>query len=396
MTDSKSRIAVFHLSINACGGAEALALTLCRALTCKGHAVTLVTTERTDWSRVKKTLGFGRDVCRNEIVIPPFVRLPTIYSKFVYWLVQDVIFGPILRRKFTLTITTLPTLPIAFSDILYMHFPDFVPIEHLRIYPKYASGVLRAYSIPYESLCLAFVKAARHMRRRATILTNSTYSSEAIEKYLRVKPVVVYPPVDIEKYRALARLEKRDHVLTIARLTEGKNTELIPELAKSVPNARFILMGSTQVTSIQYAARILDKAKQLGVEKRFNVVPDANMNEKIRIMSSAKIYLHTTISEHFGIAVVEAMSAGLVPVVHRSGGPWLDILDRTQGRYGFSYENSEEAAVIIEHLLNDDDLTRRLSVQAAKRADSFSQERFEERILDIITHASNGAESRSS
>lgn len=36
--------------------------------------------------------------------------------------------------------------------------------------------------------------------------------------------------------------------------------------------------------------------------------------------------------EAFGIAIVEAMSLGCVPVVLRAGGPWHDILGDTQGK----------------------------------------------------------------
>jgi alpha-1,2-mannosyltransferase len=42
------------------------------------------------------------------------------------------------------------------------------------------------------------------------------------------------------------------------------------------------------------------------------------------------------IGEHFGISVVEAMVSGLVPVVHSSGGPWLDILEQGKGGFGYN------------------------------------------------------------
>jgi hypothetical protein len=57
------------------------------------------------------------------------------------------------------------------------------------------------------------------------------------------------------------------------------------------------------------------------------------------------------------------MSAGLVPVIHRSGGPWEDILDKTQGIYGYSYAYIDEAIDIIEKLLHSN-----TALEVSKRA----------------------------
>jgi alpha-1,2-mannosyltransferase len=36
--------------------------------------------------------------------------------------------------------------------------------------------------------------------------------------------------------------------------------------------------------------------------------------------------------EHFGIGVVEFMASGLIPLVHQSAGPWLDIVVPFKGQ----------------------------------------------------------------
>ncbi len=38
-------------------------------------------------------------------------------------------------------------------------------------------------------------------------------------------------------------------------------------------------------------------------------------------MRKSKVYFHPMVGEHFGISIVEAMAAGLVPVVSDVGGP---------------------------------------------------------------------------
>ena len=62
--------------------------------------------------------------------------------------------------------------------------------------------------------------------------------------------------------------------------------------------------------------------KQDNVEFEINV-PYPRL---IALFGQASIGLHTMIDEHFGITVVEFMAAGLIPLVHASAGPLLDIV----------------------------------------------------------------------
>jgi len=89
--------------------------------------------------------------------------------------------------------------------------------------------------------------------------------------------------------------------------------------------------------------------------------------------------------EAFGIAIVEAMAAGCVPVVPRYGGPWLDILSCKQGLYGFSYSNLKEAAEIIKKLLNNEELRRSVALKVTRRASKFDSKIFERKIVNIVS-----------
>ena len=51
------KIAVMHHSLNIPGGAERLCLAVVEALRRKGHEVTLITVEKTDWSLVQRNFG---------------------------------------------------------------------------------------------------------------------------------------------------------------------------------------------------------------------------------------------------------------------------------------------------------------------------------------------------
>jgi glycosyltransferase involved in cell wall biosynthesis len=83
--------------------------------------------------------------------------------------------------------------------------------------------------------------------------------------------------------------------------------------------------------------------------------------------------------EPFGIVVAEAMAAGAVPVVHKSGGPWIDIVKL--GRYGIGFETEKEAATGICKAL---ELADKLRTVVVRRSHEFSYATFKQRLKEII------------
>ena len=55
---------------------------------------------------------------------------------------------------------------------------------------------------------------------------------------------------------------------------------------------------------------------------------NATIEDKINVLRKSKVMLHSFLGEHFGIAFIEAMSAGIIPVAHDSGAAKFDkIID---------------------------------------------------------------------
>jgi glycosyltransferase involved in cell wall biosynthesis len=94
-------------------------------------------------------------------------------------------------------------------------------------------------------------------------------------------------------------------------------------------------------------------------------------------------------SDHFGISIIEAMAAGCAPIVHKSGGPWLDILDQQQGKTGFSYSTVEEAARLIDIIMSDESLWRKLSFTSRKRSEDYSDQEFQKKLNVIVRKLSS-------
>ena len=73
-------------------------------------------------------------------------------------------------------------------------------------------------------------------------------------------------------------------------------------------------------------------SRELGVGRRVRFLFNPSMDTVYRVLGRSAAFIHVRPYEPLGIVVAEAMAAGAVPIVHRSGGPWIDIV--RMGRYG--------------------------------------------------------------
>ncbi|KAH9077740.1 mannosyltransferase [Lactarius deliciosus] len=100
----------------------------------------------------------------------------------------------------------------------------------------------------------------------------------------------------------------------------------------------------------------------------------------LELLGHASVGLNTMVDEHFGINVVEFMAAGVIPVVHASGGPLRDIVVPVDGlRTGFHAKDPESFAQAVHEVMVMSEEERR-SIRARARqwaTTTFSQDAFE-------------------
>ena len=86
--------------------------------------------------------------------------------------------------------------------------------------------------------------------------------------------------------------------------------------------------------------------------------------------------------EHFGIAPIEAMAHGTIPVVVNNGGPAATVRD---GIDGYQYDSVEGLAARTAELLSrTEDELRPMREMARSRAQQFSREAFGEALASTF------------
>jgi glycosyltransferase involved in cell wall biosynthesis len=352
------------------------------ALKGEHHQVAQISLTETDWSEVRKMLGN---------VVKPDEEIVLFKSNFrgfeAYKPLLAALLVPMIRRKLKLELlvnSQADTLPVK-SDILYVHYPTFSEFENVDINLKYTTSLFwRTYISPYKLVHRFF----ESYLKTGILVTNSTYSRKAVRQHTGRNPIVVYPPVEVETFSAAAEGKKREEmVVSCGRYSPEKNYEYMLEAAKRLTNVKFAVVGSfSGEKSTKYYEKLcsMKSEKSLANVELLKTVP---FRDLLKLYSEAKIYMHTMKNEHFGIAVIEAMAAGLVPVVYRGGGPWEDILKAKQGYYGFSYETPNEAVAIIKMLLANENLRAEIVKRDLVYVKEFSDDLFKKRFIELVNRA---------
>ncbi|ABN70046.1 glycosyl transferase, group 1 [Staphylothermus marinus F1] len=360
------RIAIVHHDLNFLGGGERLCLTTIEAFKECGWSVVLATLKQTDWSRISHI--WGRVIKPDEEIIFSIpIKGFTIYKR----LLSSFMFS-MLRKDVDLIINTYGNPILTNADITYMHFPTFALWD--ESHRKYEEGFWKLYFTPYYLVSRKLVER----RLNTLILTNSKFTAAVINKLFNRRSFVVYPPVNVNKYIQLEG-RRENNIVSIGRFSPEKRYELVVEIAEKLKDFQFYIIGSIANTEEKmYYEKIKNMIEERDL-KNIELIPNAPDENVRKILSTSKVYLHCMVNEHFGIAVVEGMASGLVPVVHRSGGTWHDIVEH--GKYGYGYTSSNEAIKMIRHAIYNYEKMKPL---ARKRSLVFSRDRFKKKIIYIV------------
>ena len=229
------------------------------------------------------------------------------------------------------------------------------------------------------------------------IICNSQFTARFQPPQFKNKTLVVYPPVDVEKFSP--DKHKENIILSVGRfdnILNAKKQDLLIDAFKELKlnhpsfDWKLILAGGSLIDPEKNAYLKLLQKKSIGLPVEFAINPPFEVLQKI--YSKAKIYwhaagfdvdedIHPENTEHFGIVIVEAMASGLVPVVISHGGI-PEIVDN--GVNGFLWKTQTELINKTEKLINDSDTLNRMSQQSLINCQQFSKDNFEKKLIGII------------
>jgi glycosyltransferase involved in cell wall biosynthesis len=207
------------------------------------------------------------------------------------------------------------------------------------------------------------------------ILVNSISTrNECIKRWRRTDCAVMYPAISINEIPVSTL--KEDICVVLSRISPEKKIELAIEIFSSgLQKKKLFIVGYLARENTNYYQTLLALCRG---KENIKILPNLKRDEVLVLLSKAKVFFHPMPNEHFGIAIVEAMAAGCLPVVHASSGP-MEIL--ANGLYGLIYKDKTELPELLNQAFS---LATYFQVRVRNRAMQFDIKYFREKFLTII------------
>jgi glycosyltransferase involved in cell wall biosynthesis len=368
------------------GGAGRLEAYLAKALSSLGHKCVLIVLAKPHQTNKQIIKG-----CKN---IKLYILKPNYLKSLImmdYLIMEHKIAGLISREKPDAIIASggiskhLASVAHSIGSKILVYYHMIVPwyVEVRGFYRKYKWSDL---SMPYFGLTVALGKKLSAdfspLNYVDEIIVNSKYMAYLAKRYWNIASHVLHPPIEVKNFIPLPRENRFPQIVSVGRLDPDKHYEDIIEavgrsntLRKSV---EVVLVGF--IGKLQYLIDILRLAKRYGIK----IIIETNVSEerKYKIFSRSMVFVNASRYEHFGINIVEAMASGVPVVVHRSGGPYFDIVDG--GTYGLSYSTIEELESDVKMLVEDLNIWNKYSQLSITRARYYDFELFKQKLVNIL------------
>ncbi len=252
------------------------------------------------------------------------------------------------------------------SKIIYCWFADystFLPVLLGKLFRKKIFVVAGGFDVCYkpELNYGAKAKAVRWFCVKNTfkladqIFPVSSYAKSQLLSLIKIKESrvdVLYNAIECEKFFKYAKEKKKERniILTVSGTYSSieykiKGIDKFIETARLLPKYQFVVAGLKD-------SALSDAKAQAGDIENLTIIPGPLSIEKnlLDLYCRSSIYLQLSIDESFGMAVVEAMACGCIPIVSQNGAlpeivPGNDFIATTQEELLFlteKYYNSDE------------------------------------------------------
>jgi glycosyltransferase involved in cell wall biosynthesis len=172
------------------------------------------------------------------------------------------------------------------------------------------------------------------------------------------------------------------------RKNQDVMVEAFADIAELLPRGwRLVLMGKMNALPDNVVAMEALKRRCRGLPIAFEL--DVSEERKRELLSRASIYWHGTgmgrtephEMEHYGISVVEAMRAGVVPLCFNRGGP-AEIIEHAKS--GFLYRDVEELKAYTLALVARNGFCQTMSANAVERSHAFDRAAFDRQMTAFV------------
>jgi glycosyltransferase involved in cell wall biosynthesis len=216
------------------------------------------------------------------------------------------------------------------------------------------------------------------------VITVSQYTKDQIVQNYGVEPgkvSAIHNGVEMHEY---AHAQDRDYgrqtkrVLFLSRLSRQKGPMYFMRAAQRVlecePNTKFLVVGKGEMLG-----ECVEYALGHGIHHRVEFAGFVPDKERAAYFDASDVYVLPSVSEPFGISIVEAMASGLPTIVSKTTGVGEALTHVLKA----DYWDSDEMADLILRLLRSAALREELGRNGALNVRKFTWSACADRTLDV-------------
>lgn len=203
-------------------------------------------------------------------------------------------------------------------------------------------------------------------------IANSKNVAKRIKKYYKKDSIVIYPPVEIDRFSIAKPEDVKDYYLFVSRLVGYKKCDLAVDAFNKLGLPLKIIGQGPEKSRLQ--AKANDNIEFLGF------LSDDEINKYYR---EAKAFIFAA-EEDFGIVPVEAMATGRPIIAYEYGGATETVVAGVTGEF-FSEQTVESLSTAVKNF----DASKYDSNQIRRHALKFSKERFQKEFFETIERLYN-------
>jgi len=239
-------------------------------------------------------------------------------------------------------------------DMYHEYFRKSSPL--LRFFMKRLIPGLRLWDIASANLVDCFI-------------ANSNYVAKRIIRYYNRQPIVIYPPVKIERFLSVTR-DPKDFYLFFGQVTGYKRADIAIE-ACIRSGRNLVVAGAGSKT----------KNKKYKNNALVRYIGRVTNEEAAVLFSQAKALLFPGI-EDFGIVPVEANAAGCPVIAYRDGGALETVKENATGV--FFNEQTPESLIMAMDYFEKNEVTFTNREVFNNHVQQFSKKTFTERVYQVL------------
>ncbi|MGB7273303.1 MAG: glycosyltransferase [Geitlerinemataceae cyanobacterium] len=363
--DRKISICIYDHALHFLGGGQKYVATLASIIQHQ-FDITFIANKPVSIADLETWYGLNLSHCQIKIIPLPFFekrRMSCIDSSMVTEEMENPFLAITQESQnydIFINVNQLEKVkPLSPISIFFCHFPDSWRTKH--------------FAVDYYTF----------------VITNSQFTTQWLKKRWQLESsLLLYPPVILDT----PNVPKEKMILSVARFEAGgskKQVELIQaflELQETQPEIltgwKLILVGGSPPGN-PYLKTVekLVKKSSADIELKINI----SLDELKAIYAKASIFWHACglgevnpqRFEHFGMATVEAMQSGCVPVVFNGGGQ-REIVESEKS--GFLFNSIAELCEYTHQLISHPQKLQQMQKAAIDRGQYFGKERFESKV----------------